>query len=409
MQASACGCLCRAIDDFECTAAAVLGQRGLGQDLTGCVLSHVCLFSRFPEPRSAVVQALSCEAGHEARVLLKKLNLLSNAKEVMLLFSLCLQEGNDKSAGSLLQFLVGLQHPSVLLHEACRYGRSSIVERIIDDFGAVPYIRQNGCFAVGCDCFQTVLLSKASEAEKTKIVQLLCAGNSDVELQLLRSAFNTALRLRFRHVCDTLLLRDVHCVCPLSVADALVLCSEQPLAILIEHIQTLELSPPELYEVACTAVAACKSAATLSLLLQALLSIEMLECSHGAVKEWHLLRLAICSCNMVAVSVIHSWSAVGGDVKPCASVLHTLVATAKGDDTSVTLEWLLANHLSCFSLLDMQQAAEAAAFHCNLPLLKLLLPHVPPSPQTRNLRIACEQQQQQQPAALMWFALQGVQ
>ena len=409
MEAIACGCFCRAIDDFECTAAAVLERCGLGQDLTGSVLSHVRLIDRFADPRSAILQALSCEAGHDARVLFQKLNILGDAKEMMLLFSLCLKERNENSAGCLLQFLVDLQHPSDLLREACRYGCFSIAERIVDHFGAVPYIRQHGSFAKGCDCFQTVLLSKASDADKTKIVALLCARCSGVELHVLRSAFNTALRLRSRQVCDLLLLRDVCCVCPLSVADALVLCSEQPLAILIAHLHTLAMSPPELYEVACTAVAACKSPATITLLLQALLHTHTQEGSHGAVKEWDLLRLAICSCNMAAVSVIHSWAAVGGDVSPSASVLHSLVATAKGEETCETLEWLLANQLSCFSVLDVLHAAEAAAFSANLPILKLLLPHVPHSPQTSSLRVACELQQQQ-PAALMWFALQqGVQ
>ena len=224
---------------------------------------------------------------------------------------------------------------------------------------------------------------------------------------MLRSAFNTALRMRLRLVCDQLLLRDVHCVCTLSVAEAMVLCSERPLAILIAHLPILALSPPELYEIVCTAVASCSSKATLALLLRTVLSLQIEECSHGCIKEWDLLRLAICSCNMAAISVIHSWAPVGGDVIPDASVLRSLVSTGKGEQTRATLEWLLSEHLSCFSHLDMLYAAEAAAFSCNMQLLKLLLPHVPASPQTNNLRVVCEQQQQQ-PATLMWLALQGV-
>ena len=58
--------------------------------------------------------------------------------------------------------------------------------------------------------------------------------------------------------------------------------------------------------------------------------------------------------------------------------------------------------------IEALQAAETAAFSCNLQLLKLLLPHVPATPQISNLRVVCEERQQQQPAALMWFALQGI-
>ena len=225
----------------------------------------------------------------------------------------------------------------------------------------------------------------------------------------MRSAFNTALRLRLSRVCDCLLLRDVQCVCPLSVSEAMVLCGEQPLSVLIAHIPALALSSPELYEVVCTAVAACRFNATIALLLRTLLSMEIEECSHGGVKEWDLLRLAICSCNMAAVTVIHGWAAVGGDAKPDASILRSVVAAGKGEQTRETLQWLLAAHLSCFSHIDMLRAAETAAFGCDTQLLKLLLPHVPASPQTNNLRIVCEQpQQQQQPGALMWLALQGV-
>jgi hypothetical protein len=88
-----------------------------------------------------------------------------------------------------------------------------------------------------------------------------------------------------------------------------------------------------------------------------------------------------------------------------------LVATGKGDQTRDALEWLLATHSDCFSPSDIVQAAEAAAFNCNLQLVALLLPHMPASAQTNDLRVVCEQQLQQQqhaPAALMWFALQGV-
>jgi hypothetical protein len=326
---------------------------------------------------------------------------------MLLLFSLCLQQRNDVSARRIMEFLVELHQSTTLLHEACKFGRSEIVQQILNVCGAAACSQRRGLFAMGCDCFQLTLLSKADEEDKAKIVHLLCSTCSDLDQQTLRSAFNTALRMRLRLVCDALLERDVSCICPLSVADALVLCSDHPLALLIAHLPALALSPPELHEVACTAAASCRSSSTITLLLQALLSMQVQHCSHGAVDEWGLLWQAVCSCNMAAVSVIYSWAAVGGDSKPTANVLHSLVATGKGDKTCETLDWLLSTYLSCFSQLDMLHAAEAAAFSCNLQLLKLLLPHVPATPQISNLRIVCEQKQQE-PAALMWFALQGI-
>jgi hypothetical protein len=403
-----CNCICHEIDEFELTVASVLEWHGLGQDLIQSVLSHVCLLDRFLD-RSAILKSISCKFSHETSALLKKFNMGGNAHEMLQLFAHCLQDRNDKTAARLLPFLVNLHHPSILLHEACKFGRSSIVEQLVCDFGPLTCIRQLGQFAYGCDCFQSALLSKADESEIAKIVELLCVNCKDVDFQIMRSAFNTAMRLRLRLVCDALLLRDSKCVCPLSAADAMVLCSERPLAILIANINTLALSPPELHDLACTAAAACRSSSTIFLLLQALLSSHVEGCYHGALKEWNLLELAIVSCNMAAVTVIHSWAAVGGDVKPSSHVLHRVVVAGKGDESSETLEWLLRTHSSCFSHMDMLNAAEAAAFSCNIKLLKLLLPHVPASPRTNQLRNVCEQQHhQQQSAALMWFALQGV-
>jgi hypothetical protein len=407
MQSSRCNCICREIDQFEAAAAASLERHGLGQDLTDCVLSHINLLQRFPGYHSTLSDAFSCAAEHDCSALLKKLNIWGSAKDMLLLFSLCLQQRNDVSARRIIGFLVELHQSATLLHEACKFGRSEIVEQILNVCGAAACSRRLGLFAIGCDCFQLTLLSKATEEDKTKIINLLCSKCGDLDQQTLRSAFNTALRLRLRLVCDALLQRDVDCVCPLSVADAFVLCSDRPLTLLIAHLPALALSPPELHEVACTAAASCPSAPTIALLLQALLSMRVQHCSHGHVKDWGLLWQAVCSCNMAAVSVIYSWADVGGDSKPTANVLHSLVATGKGDKTCETLDWLLSTHLSCFSQLDMLHAAEAAAFACNLPLLKLLLPHVPATPQISNLRVVCEQKQQQ-PAALIWFALQGI-
>jgi hypothetical protein len=408
MDRPVCDCACRAIDDFEAAAAAALEPHGLGQDLIGYILPHASLLDRFQDLRSAVLQALSCKASHEASVLLQKFDVWGNAKEMLLLFSLCLQHENDTSASCILPFLGDLHQPSTLLYEACKFGRCAIAEQIVRSFADVSCVRHNGLFSIGCDCFQSTLLSKASESDKVKIVNLLCNECTGIQPQLLKSAFNTALRLRQKLVCDALLVYDVTCVCSLSVADAVALCSEHPLSILISNLESLGMSPPELYEVACTAVTACHCRSTVFLLLQTLLSMGVEDCSHGTVKEWDLLRLAVCSCNMAAISVIDSWAAAGGDAKLDASVLNSLVSAGKGEQTRDTLQWLLATHSNCFSQLDILHAAEAAAFNCNLQLVTLLLPHMPASSQAHNLRVVCEQQQQQQPAALMWFALQGV-
>ena len=404
MQPPECRCICRAINRFESVTSTVLERRGLGQDVAGCVFSYVCLVDRFPNHRPYLPQALSCCSTHDMTPILKKFNIWGNADAMMSLFSLCLQQANDRSAGRLLPFLGGLLAPSTLLLEACKYGCSGVVEQIVQMFGAVSCVRQLGDFSIGCDCFQSALLSKAGEQEKAKIVSVLLHCK-DVEPHIIRSAFNTALRLRLRIVCDLLLLHDVRCVCPLSVAEAMVLCGERSLSVLIAHLPHLDMSPPEIYEVTCTAVVACQSEATIFLLLQAVQSMHVDESSHGTIIEWNLLRLAVCSCNMAAVSVIYMWTAVGGDVNLDSSVLHSVVASGKGEHARATVEWLLSSHLSVFSQLDMLLAAEAAAFSCNMQLLKLLLPHVP---QTHNLRVVCEQQQQQQPAALMWLAMQGV-
>ena len=408
MQASSCNCICRDIDQFEVAAAAALERRGLGHDLTDCVLSHINLLKRFPSHHSTLSEAFSCRAEHDCSVLLKRLHIWGSAKDMLTLFSLCLQRSNDVSARRILQFLLQLHPSSTLLLEACKFGRSEIVEEILNVCGAATCSRRLGLFAIGCDCFQLTLLSKANDEDKSKIINLLCSKCSDLDQQTLRSAFNTALRMRLTPACDALLHHDVNCVCPLSVADAVVLCSERPLALLIAHLPALALSPPELHDVACTAASSCASSSTITLLLHALLSMQVEHCSHGAVKEWGLLWHAVSSCNMAAVAVIYSWAAVGGDSKPTANVLHSLVATGKGEKTCETLDWLLREHVSCFSQLDMLQAAETAAFSCNLQLLKLLLPHVPATPQISNLRVVCEERQQQQPAALMWFALQGI-
>ena len=108
-----CACICQSINDFEVATAAALEPHGLGQDLTGLVLSHVCLLDRFHDHRPALLQALSCKIVHETSVLLKKFNVLGNAKEMLLLFTLCLQHGNDASASRLLPYLGNLQHSSV--------------------------------------------------------------------------------------------------------------------------------------------------------------------------------------------------------------------------------------------------------------------------------------------------------
>ncbi len=175
MQTSECHCICREIDDFEIATTDALERRGLGLDLTGCVLSHVCLLDRFPDHRASLPHAFSCMKRHDTLELLKKLGIWGNAERMMLLFCDCLQQANDQSAGCLLPYLRNLHHPSNLLHEACKYGRSSIVQQLVQNKNTVPCIRQLGLFAIGCDCFQSALLSKANEEEKALIVDVLHA------------------------------------------------------------------------------------------------------------------------------------------------------------------------------------------------------------------------------------------